>query len=70
MQINYVSEGLKKSKNLWVIVPVEAGAAQDSGTCMPFTLKIPYHKWEGSLYTSTISHNFTLVKVKEVCLTG
>ena len=48
---------------------VEAGA-QDTGSWMPSTLKLPYHKWEGSLFTLALLHNFTLVKVKEVCLTG
>ena len=34
------------------------------------TLKMPYHKWEGSLFTSDLLHDFTLVKVEEVNLTG
>ena len=49
---------------------VEAGAAQDTGSCMPPTLKMAYHKWEGSLFTSGLIHNFTLVKAEEVRLTG
>ena len=48
----------------------QAGGAQETGSCIPRTLKIPYHKWEGLLFTSVLLHNFTLVKVKEVCLTG
>ena len=41
-----------------------------SGSCMLPTLKMPYHKWESSLFTSSLSHNFTLVKVDKVQLTG
>ena len=70
MQINWVSKGLKKSKVFWVSVLVKAGAAQDTGKLIPSTLKVPYHKWEGSLFTLGLLHNFTLVKVEEVRLTG
>ena len=69
-QINCISEGLKKSKTCRDSALVEAGAAQDTGSCMPPMLKMPYHKREGSLFTSALLHYFTLVKVKEVCLTG
>ena len=55
---------------IWVSVLVEAGAAQDTGSCMPLTIKIQYHKWEGSRFTSGLLHNITLVKVEEVRLTG
>ena len=67
MQINWLSEALKKSKTFWVSVLVEVGAAEDTGSCMPPPLKIPYHKWEDSLFTLGI---LTLVKVEKVCLTG
>ena len=43
-----------------------AGAAQDTGRLMSPTLKMPYHKWEGLLFTLGLLHNFTLVKVEEV----
>ena len=69
MQINWVFKGLKKSKAFWVNVLVEAGAAQDTGRLMPPTLKMPYHKWEGSLFTLGLLHNFTLVKVEELRFT-
>ena len=49
---------------------IGTGDAQDTGSCMPPMLKIPYHKSKGSLFTSALLHNFTLVKVKKVCLTG
>ena len=58
MQINWISEGLKKSKTSWVSVLVEAGAAQDTGRLMLLTLKMPYHNWEGSLFTLGLLHNF------------
>ena len=54
----------------WVSVLVEAGAGQDTGRLVLPSLKIPYHKWEGSLFTMGFLHNFTLMKVKEVRLTG
>ena len=57
-------------KAFWTSDLVEAGAAQDTGSCLLSTLKMPYHKWEGSLFTLALLHSFTLVKVKEVCLTG
>ena len=34
------------------------------------TLKMPYYKWEGSLFISGLLHNFIMVKVEEVHLTG
>ena len=34
------------------------------------TLKMPYHKWVSSLFTSGLLHNFARVKVEEVHLTG
>ena len=40
LQINWFSEGLKKSKTFPVSVLVEAGAAQDTGSCMPPTLNV------------------------------
>ena len=70
MQINCVSEGPKKSKTFWTSALVEVGADQDTGSCMPSTLKMPYQKWEGSIFTLALLHNFTLMKVKEVFLTG
>ena len=71
MQINWVSEGLKKSKTFWASALVEAGANQNTGSCMSPTLEMSYHKRDGSLFTSGLLHNFTLVKkVKEVRLTG
>ena len=60
LQINCVSEGLKKSKTFWASVLVGARAGQDTGSCMPPTLKMPHHKWEGSLFFSALLHNFTL----------
>ena len=60
----------KKSKTFWASALVEAGAGLDTYSCVPPTLEIPYYKWEGSLFTSGLLHNFTLVKVEEVCLTG
>ena len=47
----------------------EAGSAQDTASCMPPTLKISYDIWERTLFTSAHLHNFTLGKVKEICLT-
>ena len=70
LQINCVTQSLKNSKVFWYGALVEAEDAEDSGNCMSPTLKMPYRKWEGSLFTSAILHSFTLVKVKEVCLTG
>ena len=70
LQINCVSEGLKKPKTSCASVLVEDGAGQDTGGCMPPTLKMPHHKWEGSLFFLALLHNFTLMKVKEVCLTS
>ena len=52
LQINWVFEGRKKSKTFWVSVLVEARAAQDTDSCMPPTLKMPYHKWDGLIFTS------------------
>ena len=34
------------------------------------TLKMPYHKWEGSVFNSGLLHDFTLVKIEEVDLIG
>ena len=70
MQITCVSKGLKKSKTFWVNFLVETGAAQDASRLMPPTLKVLYHKWEGWRFTLGLLHNFTLVKVEEVRLTG
>ena len=70
LQINCVPEGLKKSKTFRASVLVESGSGQDNGSCMSPTLKMSYHKWEGSLIFSALLHNFTSGKVKEVCLTG
>ena len=39
-----VSEGLKKSKTFWVNALVESRAGQDTGSCMPPTLEMSYHK--------------------------
>ena len=33
---------------------------------MPPMLEMSYHIWEGSLFSSDLLHNFTLVKVEEV----
>ena len=68
--MNFVSESFVKCKTFWVSVLVDAGAAQDTGSRIPTVLKISYHKWEGLLFTSGLLHNFTLVKLEEVCLTG
>ena len=65
MLINCVSEGLKKSKTFWTSALVEAGAAQETGSCIPSMIIMPYHKWEGSLFTLALLH-FILVKVKEL----
>ena len=72
MQINWVSQGLKKSKTFWASALVEPGDSQDINSCMQPTLKMSYHKWEGAIFTSGFLdlHEFTLVKVEEVCLTG
>ena len=68
MQINCVSEDHKISKIFWTSALVEAGAAQDTGSCMLSTRKMSYHKWEGSRFTLALLHNFTLVKVKNVAV--
>ena len=70
MQINWVSKGLKKSMAFWVSVLVEAGAHQDTERLVVPILKMSYHKWDGLLFTLGFLHNFTLVKVEEVRLTG
>ena len=49
---------------------VEAGFVQDTGSCIPPTLVIPWHKWEDSLFTSGLLLNITPLKVEEVCLTA
>ena len=47
----------KKGKTFWAsALEIQAGAGQDTGSCMPSVLEMPYH-------------DFTLVKVEEVCLT-
>ena len=62
-----------KSKAFRASNLVEVGAGQDTGSCMLPKLEIPdhylytYRKWAGSLFTSGFVHNFTHVKVKEVC---
>ena len=58
-----------QDKIFWASVLVEAGTAQDTGSSMPPTLKMQHNKWEGSQFTSAFLHNFTLVEIKEVCLT-
>ena len=54
---------------------VEAGAGQNTGSCMlpkiedAILLFINIRKWAGLLLTSGLLHNFTQIKVKDVCLT-
>ena len=68
--MNWASEGLKISKTFWVIVVLEAGASQNTGSCMPPTLKMPYHNIHGKVHYSpqVFYINFTMVKVEEVYL--
>ena len=47
---------------------VEARAAHDLCSCMPPTLEKQYYKWESSLFTFGLLHNFALGKVEEVSL--
>ena len=44
LQINCVSEGLKKTKNFWASVQAEAGDTAQDTSYMPPALKMPYHK--------------------------
>ena len=45
---------------------IVAKAGQDTGSCIPPTLEMPFHKLESSLFL----HNFTVIKVEKVCVTG
>ena len=69
MQIHCVSESLKKSKTFRASVLVEVGAAQDTGSYMSPARKIPYHKWESSIFFLALLYTYfypgQLVKVKE-----
>ena len=40
--------GSQEIQYFLVNVLVEAGAGQDTGSCMPPTLKMAYYKWEAS----------------------
>ena len=70
MQINWVFNGLNKFTAFWVSVLVEAGPAQDIGRLMLPTLKMPYNKCGGSLFTLGLLLNIALVKVEDACFTG
>ena len=63
-------EGLKKSKTFWVSVLVEAGAAQDNGSCISPTLK--HHLINGKVHYSLrlISVIFSWWKLKRYVFTA
>ena len=49
---------------------VEAGAGPDVCNYVPPTLEMANRKLECSLFTLSLLHSFTLMKLKEVSLTG